>query len=122
MSNAKRPTAQRRHTRATDQARDAELDQGLSITVDGRTHTVRMGDLTALDAQALRRECGYSFMGLMRAFEADPDVDLVAAVVWLARRLEGERLLAYTEVASEIGYDVDIDLVPAEPEADEEKA
>jgi hypothetical protein len=111
MSNAKRPTLERKVTRASESKRKDELNLGLSISVDGTVYTVRQGDLTSLDTMALRRETGYSFMGLLKAFQADPDIDLIAALVWLARRIDGEQMLAYADVASEIGYDVDIDVV-----------
>jgi riboflavin synthase alpha subunit len=111
MSNAKRPTLERKVTRASESKRKDELNLGLSISVDGTVYTVRQGDLTSLDTMALRRETGYSFMGLLKAFQADPDIDLIAALVWLARRIDGEQMLAYADVASDIGYDVDIDVV-----------
>jgi hypothetical protein len=68
----------------------------------------------------LRRETGFSFRGLMQAAAKDPDVDIIAALVWLARRIDGERLLSYEDVASEIGYDVDVELVEAEADDDPE--
>ena len=122
MTATTRPPLQRRVTRASESKRNAELDMGLSISVDGKVYTVRQGDLTSLDTMALRRETGYSFMGLLKAFQADPDIDLIAALVWLSRRIDGEVMLGYGEVAGEIGYDVEIDVVgeageEADPEA-----
>lgn len=122
MSNTKRPALERKVTRASESKRNAELDMGLSISVDGKVYTVRQGDLTSLDTMALRRETGYSFMGLLKAFQADPDIDLIAALVWLSRRIDGEVMLGYGEVAGEIGYDVEIDVAgeageEADPEA-----
>jgi hypothetical protein len=105
-------------TPKTEAKRDEALNQGLSLTVDGRVYTVRAGDLTGMDAAALRREVGMSFMGLMKAMQSDPDVDLIAALMWLSRRIEGEKLLSYEEVAQEVGYDVDIDLADAEEPED----
>jgi len=113
-TTANRPNLNRKVTRTTEAKRDEALNQGLSLTVDGRVYTVRAGDLTGMDAAALRREVGMSFMGLMKAMQSDPDVDLIAALMWLSRRIEGEKLLSYEEVAQEVGYDVDIDLVDAE--------
>jgi len=113
-TTAKRPNLNRKVTPKSEAKRDEALNQGLSLTVDGRVYTVRAGDLTGMDAAALRREVGMSFMGLMKAMQSDPDVDLIAALMWLSRRIEGEKLLSYEEVAQEVGYDVDIDLVDAE--------
>jgi hypothetical protein len=118
VSNTKRPPLQRQHTRSTEKKRDAALDVGLTIVVDGAEYTVRQGDLTSLDTMALRRETGFSFRSLLVSFQQDPDVDLVAALVWLARRIAGEQMLSYAEVAQEIGYDVDIDVKDPD-EADE---
>lgn len=118
MSNTKRP-ALNRHSPSSEKKRNEGLDQGLTITVDGTSYTLRQGDMSAMDTMALRRETGFSFRALMVAFEGDPDVDLVAAVVWLSRRTNGgEQMLSYAEVARDIGYDVEIDV--AEPEDDAE--
>lgn len=113
MSNS-RPPLQRKQTRSSESARKAELDVGLTITVDKESYTVRQGDLTSMDIANLRRETGYSFRGLMMAASRDPDIDIIAALVWLARRIRGEQLLSYEDVANEIGYDVDVEL--REPE------
>lgn len=110
MSNTKRPTTARKHTRATEASRAAELEQGCTIWVEGVAYTVRIGDLTSMDAANLRRETGMSFMGLMKALQTDADIDLVAALVWLRRRMDGEHLLTYQTVAESIGYDADIDV------------
>ena len=117
MSNAKRP-ATRQHTRTTEAKRNAELDQGIRIDLDGQVYEVRAGDLTALDTGALRRATGLSFLGLLEALGTSPDIDLIAAVVWLSRRLKGERGLPYEAVAEEMGYDVldRIELAPTEAE------
>jgi hypothetical protein len=120
-TTARRPSAARRNTKATEKQRDAEMDLGIKILVDGTEYTVRQGDLTSLDTMSLRRETGMSFAGLMAAFQKDPDIDLVAALVWLSRRIDGEMMLSYADVAGEIGYDVDIDVVgEPEPETDPE--
>ena len=111
MSNAGRPSLQRAHTRDTEKKRGDENDIGVSIKVDGEVYTVREGDMTSLDTMALRRETGMSFVGLMQAFMSSPDIDLVAGLVWLSRRIEGEQMLSFAEVATQIGYDVDIEVV-----------
>lgn len=120
MSNTRRPTTARKHTPRSTSERKKAMDEGLSIKFEGKTYTVRIGDLSAMDSAALRRETGLSFTGIMRSMTTDPDIDLIAAVVWLARRIDGEKLLAYEDVASEIGYDADIDLLDAEADEDPE--
>jgi hypothetical protein len=114
-----RPSTARKVTRKTEEKRDAALDEGLKLTIDGAEHVVRAGDLTALDSRELRRQVGMSFTGLMQAFASDPDIDLIAAIVWLARRIRGEALLSYDDVAGEMGYDVLDRIEFAEPEPEE---
>lgn len=114
MSNT-RPSLAKRQTRATDKARQEAMDLGVSIVVDGKTYTVRQGEMTSQDVMHLRRETGFSFRGLMVSTSRDPDIDVIAALVWLARRQDGELMLSFDEVAAGIGYDVDVDLVDAGP-------
>lgn len=105
MSNT-RPSTARKVTRKTEAKRDASLDEGLKIAIDGTEYEVRRGDLTALDSRELRRQVGMSFVAVIRECGTDPDIDLIAAVVWLARRVKGEIHLTYNDVAAEMGYDV----------------
>jgi len=97
----------------------------IRISVDGQHYTFRPGDVTALDAQALRRATGMSMRGLWDAAQNDPDIDVIASLVWLARRAK-EPSLSYETVAKAIGYDSDIaaeaDAEAATPAADEEDA
>lgn len=99
-----RPTLAPKQTRASAAKKKAAMDSGISITIDERTYVVREGDITALDSRALRQEVGMTFPKIIAAMQDDPDLDLVAALVWLARRLEGERNLAFDDVASELNY------------------
>jgi hypothetical protein len=101
---AARPALDRKHTRATETKAHAELDEGVAISVDGREYRVTAGDLNALDSRALRRAIGVGFPGLMQQLGSDPDLDSIAAVVWLARRVEGEAHLEYDDVAAEFTY------------------
>lgn len=111
MSN--RPNLARKQTRTGTTQRREELDAGLSVVVDGTTYTVRMGDITGALASQLRRETGHSFRGLMMAAAQDPDIDIVAALVWLSRKIDGEHLLTFTEVADSMDYEMDLELVDA---------
>jgi hypothetical protein len=85
----------------------------IQIKVDGLTYVVRPGEVSAIDAAALRRACGFSLRSLLASAEEDPDLDTVAALVWLARRQRGEKV-AFDAIAQEIGYDNDFDVVPAD--------
>lgn len=103
-----RPSLSRKVTPGSEKSRKEALDTGVSLTVDGTVYTVRAGDLSGFDESCLRREVGMSFMGLITALGEDPGVDLVAALVWLSRRANGEQMLKYRTVAEEIGFDVEI--------------
>lgn len=81
------------------------MDTALAIVVDDRTYSLRLGSLTAADAQALRRATGMSLRAVVEAAAEDPDIDVFAALVWLSRRAAGERALAYEAVAGEITYE-----------------
>lgn len=105
-----RPSPTRKFTQADKAAREKALKSGLRITVDGQAFQVRAGDLSALDELELRRTIGCSFMGLVQQVANDPGYDLLAAVIWLARKTGGEPDLTYREVASEVHFGDDIDL------------
>jgi hypothetical protein len=124
MSNTKaaasRPSHTRKVTRSTKAARKKALNEKLSIRVDGTVYTLRIGDMTALDDHALRTQYGMPFEAMAHAMATgDRSLDLMAAVIWMARRTNGEDLLTYAEVAAEIGFDVDISDV-TDDDADEE--
>lgn len=100
------PPQARRKTAGKAKNADAP---GLQIVLDGRTHTVRESDLTPHDVRALRKEVGFSWAGLSRELQRDPDIDLIAALVWLARRIDGDEV-PYDQVLDEIGYDSELDV------------
>ena len=87
-----RPSAARKHTRSTDAKAEAELDQGIRVTLDGEHYEVRLGDVTSTVTRELRAASGMSFNALMEYVTTDPDTDVIAAFIWLARRLRGERV------------------------------
>lgn len=103
MTAPNRPPLARKHTPKTEANRKGVFEEGVKITYEGVEYAVRAGDLSALDAQALRKELGVSFMGLMRGLMEDPDIDLIAGLIWLSKRLNGE-LIPYAMIAAEIGY------------------
>lgn len=82
----------------------------LIIRVDDVEYAVRPDEITAMDASTIRRAVGMSFRALMEAAQADPDIDVIAALVWMARRQAGEPNLDYATVAAEIRYDSAFDL------------
>ena len=107
MSN-KRPPLRPMHTRGTEENRNAALDQGARIILDGVAYEVRAGDLNGLTAAKLRKECGYSFNRLLELLSEDADLDVLGALVWLSRIVKGEAV-SLNEVLEGIGYQQIID-------------
>lgn len=107
----KRPTTARKVTRKTEESRESALDQGLRISMEGEDFEVRLGDITPALARELRAKLGFGPMQLIRQCSVDPDVDLLSAFVWLARRISGELVrfedveVTYAQLLSE-GFDV----------------
>ncbi len=119
---AKRPTTARKVTRKTEESRESALDQGLRITMEGEDFEVRLGDITPSMARELRGKLGFGPMQLVRQCAIDPDVDLLSAFVWLARRIAGEPVrfedveVTYAQLLSD-GFDVS---TPGKEEPDPE--
>lgn len=111
MATAPRPAAGRRA--------EAE-DTTITIKIDGESYTVRPSEVTAKMAGQLRKQSGMSVRSVMVAAGDDPDLDVVAALVWLARRQRGEKV-TWDEVAEAITYDSDLQ-TDAEPEVEDESS
>jgi hypothetical protein len=122
MTTPSRPTAARKVTRKTEESRESALDQGLRIVLDGETFDVRLGDITSPMARELRSKLGCGPMQLIGQLAVDPDVDLLSAFVWLARRIAGEMVrfddveVTYAQLLSD-GFDVS---TPGKAEPDPE--
>ena len=52
---------------------------------------VRFGDVTPDIARQLRQNTGMGFMQII-AIAVSPDVDLLAAFIWVSRLIDGERI------------------------------
>lgn len=70
--------------------------------------------LTPLDVSAMRRETGFTMPKLFEAVQAEPDIDVLAVLVWLARRTAGERMLKFETVANTITYESQFDFIEDE--------
>lgn len=122
MTTPSRPTTARKVTRKTEAKREDALDQGLRITLDGEVFDVRLGDITSTMARELRAKLGFGPMQLVGQLAVDPDVDLLSAFVWLARRIAGELVrfedveVTYAQLLSD-GFDV---TAPGKAESDPE--
>lgn len=122
MSNTKRPSTARKVTRTSEANRNAALDSGLRITMDGENFDVRLGDVTPAMARDLRNHTGMGPLQLINATAIAPDVDLLSAFVWLARRQRGEFVafesveVSYKQMLSD-GFDVGFPEAEESPEA-----
>lgn len=117
--SSSRPTVGGKITRKTEEKRNAELDQGVRFTIGDDVHEVRIGDITPRLAREVRRETGLSVMQLLEEVGEAPDIDTVASLVWVARRLKGEvvdldSVLDYGTLLSD-----DFDIAIAGPEDDD---
>lgn len=92
----------------------AKADNAVAITVDGERYLIRLSDLTAIDAGDFRRAVGTSLVSVMS--EGSADLDVIAGLVWLARR-KRERGLKYEDVARRLTYDTSVEV--AEPAGEE---
>ena len=94
----------------------------ITIVVDGATYALRTNELSALDTQALRRETGQSVRALLQMAQDDPDLDVIAGLVWLARRQAGDAV-AWADVAATISYAAELNLGEGgEPDPESESA
>lgn len=89
MATAPRPTATTKR-------------KALKITVHGVDYTLNFADLNPLDAADVRKATGLALNVLINA---DPDLDTIAVLYWLARRKSGDRRVTFAEIASELSYD-----------------
>jgi hypothetical protein len=85
-------------------------DPALSITVDGVAYRFAFSDLTNEIELELFRQSGLTIPQIFAAIEAGSFAPfMVAALVFLARRVEGDRI-TYAEVSSAITYSSEMDL------------
>lgn len=84
-----------------------KADTSITVSIDGVEYVCRPSDVTAKMAGQLRKESGMSVRAVMVAAADDPDLDVIAALVWLARRQTGEKV-TWDEVADAITYDSEI--------------
>lgn len=97
---------QARQTRRTRGA--AKDSPGMQIEYEGKTYLVRESDLTPRLVADIRRQTGFAgWTGLAQEAQRGFDLDVLAALIWLARRLEGEQV-AFDAVLDGMSYDADL--------------
>jgi len=72
----------------------------LEISVNNTNYLIRFEDFNALEAREFRREMG---SGMAAAFTDTPDLDTIAALLWLHRRKTNPKL-KFDDVAKELTY------------------
>lgn len=77
----------------------------IALNVDGTEYRLTFEECTALDAKECRKQTGLSLRDIFGAASGgSPDLDSIAALVWLARVKGGESDLAFDDVAATIDY------------------
>lgn len=89
-----------------------ETSSVIRASVDGVDYDLDFSDLTAIDAKDFRREVGTPLASVLTG-GVDADIDVIAGLVWLARR-KHQPSLTYTEVAQSISFTSDLDVNPVE--------
>ena len=86
----------------------------IRITVDEETYVLdidkAMDELSPLDAAQVRKATGISLRSLFGAAKDDPDLDTIAALVFLAMR-QDDPAATFEDAASKIGYQTKLDFV-----------
>lgn len=93
----------------------------LRVTVDDKQYDIDFSDLTAIDSKAFRHAVGIPLASVL-ANTQDGDLDVIAGLVWLHRRKNGEPSIAYDTVAASIKFTSTLDIGDAEAEADAPEA
>jgi hypothetical protein len=78
------------------------------VVVDGVRYPLAFDAISAKVAGDCRRACGMSPRQLVDALQQSPDIDLVAALMWLSRRQNGEPGVSYDDIAQALTYDTDL--------------
>ncbi len=112
MSASKSRPAKRPKPRPAKRTKNAPV---VTLKVDDTEYVLRLDEISAADVMLCRRTTGRSLQSLMRAADEDPDVDVIAVLVWLARRQAGESKLAFDDVLAEITYQAEIGVDDDEP-------
>lgn len=90
--------------------RPGDDSPGMKIEVAGQTYTVRQSDVSPRLAAALRRETGFAgWLGLAAEARRGFDLDVLAALIWLARQIDGEAV-TYDSVLDSLSYDTDLNV------------
>lgn len=115
MAQAPNP---RRHARTKARAA-AKTNDGMAVVVNGERYPLRLDALSPDEVRECRRVTGMSPQGIVRALQSDPDIDLVANLMWLSLRQRGERV-TLAEVQDGVDYSADLDFDSKLADGDED--
>lgn len=123
-TDRKRPSHTRKETRKTQEKRDEALEQGIAFTDDDGTRLqVRVRDVKGRHDAQLVDAIGLDFMGLLEALSQRQGLDLLAAVVWFGRLVNGREAGTYADTVDDFGYGdviaLDVDDAKAEDDRPE---
>lgn len=96
-------------------------DKALVFTVDGKRHELNLEEITGRDAKEFRTTTGTAFRRAVTMFVTAPDdvdIDIIAGIIWLARRQAGETV-DYDAVLESVNYGTDFAAVAEEVEPPE---
>lgn len=111
-------------SKASDAKQEAELESGIAFTdEDGTRLQVRMREVKGKHDAALYEAIGMDFRGLLETLQKRQGLDLLAAVVWFGRLMNGRDSQTYDELLETFGYEdvlaLDFDEASAEGDAPE---
>lgn len=98
------------HAPTPGRVHDAGADEAtVTLSLDGVQHVLYPNLLTAQDLGAVRGQVGMSLRKLIECAQDDPDLDIIAALIWVARCQGGESV-TFDEVAAGITYQSKLDV------------
>ena len=96
----------RKVTKRNEAKQDDDLDRGISfVDDDGTTLSVRVRDVKGKHDAALVAATGLDFMALLAALTIRQGLDLLAAVVWFGRLVNGRDAGTYAATLEDFGYE-----------------
>lgn len=93
-------------------------DTIFGLKVNDKEYLLDITAIGAADNHALRKELGFGWQKLWAAMQEEPELDLIAGLIWMCRRHNGEPGVQFSTVMSTINYKTEIEIF--EPE-DQEK-
>lgn len=111
----------RKPSPADRKEQDELMERGIAFTdTDGARIVVRVKDVRGKHEAALVAAVGCDFMGLLQRLTERQGTDLLAAVYWFGRLVNGRDAGEYVDVLEDFGYENFLDMDLGDPEEDED--